>query len=175
VDEQPLVPGRSCGTCTMCCWLLRIEELAKPEHTLCRHCEAGAGCTIYDARPEACREFYCGWRALPFAGAHWFPPDCGMMIYPMAAEKRLAVHVDPARPDAWRAEPFHADLRQWAVVAERMGMQLTVAVGRRIIAILPHEDVDLGLFEDDDQVVYDREVVDGRTALRARKVSSAGG
>lgn len=144
MEALRLVPGRECGACTMCCWLLRIEALDKPEQTLCRHCEAGAGCTVYDTRPEACREFYCGWRALPFAGAHWYPPDCGMMIYPMAAEKRLAVHVDPARPDAWKADPFHADLRQWAVAAERMGMHLTVAVGRRIFRILPDEDVDLG-------------------------------
>lgn len=53
-------------------------------------------------------------------------------------------------------------------------MQLTVAVGRRIIAILPHEYVDLGLFADDDRLVYERAVVDGRTVLRARKLSPGG-
>jgi hypothetical protein len=48
-------------------------------------------------------------------------------------------------------------------------------VGRRIIAILPHEDVDLGIFDDDDRLVYDREIVDGRSVLRARKVSPGRG
>jgi hypothetical protein len=95
-----------------------------------------------------------------------------MMIYPMAAEKQLAVHVDPARPEAWRTEPFHSDLRQWAVAAERMEMQLTVAVGRRIFAILPHEDIDMGLFDDDDRLVYEREVVDGRSVVHPRKVGA---
>jgi hypothetical protein len=170
--KSPLVPGRACGSCTMCCWMLRIEELAKPEHSLCRHCEAGEGCTIYEVRPAACREFYCGYRALPFAGPHWFPPDCGMMIYPDAADKRLTVHVAPSRPEAWRAEPWYSELRQWAVAAQRMDMRLTVAVGRRIIAILPQGDVDLGEFGETDRLVYSREIVDGREVLSARKVAA---
>jgi len=173
--KSPLVPGRACGSCTMCCWMLRIDELAKPEHSHCQHCEEGAGCTIYNARPEPCREFYCGYRALPFAGPHWFPPDCGMMIYPDAANSRLRVHVDPANPEAWRAEPYYSDLKQWAVAAERMDMQLTVAVGRRIIAILPHGDVDLGEFGDTDRLVYSRDTVEGREVLLARKVSAGSG
>jgi uncharacterized protein len=147
VADQPpaplaLVPGRECGACTMCCQVLRIEELAKPELTACRHLgqhlcatSAGGGCGIYDTRPEACREFYCGYRALPFVGAHWFPRTCGMMVYPMASEKRLTVHVDPATPDAWRAEPFASDIRKWAEAARTMGMRLDIAVGREIIPI----------------------------------------
>ena len=92
----------------------------------------------------------------------------------VAGEKRLAVHVDPARPDAWRAAPYHADLRQWAVAANRMGFQVYVAIGRRIVAILPHEDVDLGLFGDDDRLVYDRATIDGREVVTPRKAGAAG-
>ena len=97
-----------------------------------------------------------------------------MMIFPDAEQKRLAVHVDPARPDAWRAAPYHADLRQWAVAADRMGFQVYVAIGRRIVAILPHEDVDLGLFGDDDRLVYDRATIDGREVVTPRKAGAAG-
>ena len=171
MDTSPIVPGRSCNACTMCCWMLGIKEIAKPERTPCPHCEAGAGCGIYAGRPAVCREFYCGYLALPFVDPRWFPDECGMVIFPASEEKRLAIHVDPARPDAWQAPPFHADLRQWAVAAEKMDFQVFVAVGRRVIAILPHEDVDLGLFDDDDRLVYDRELIDGRSVLRARKVS----
>ncbi len=155
--------------------MLGIKEIEKPERTECRHCETGAGCGIYDDRPVVCREFYCGYLALPFVAPHWYPAECGMVIFPAADQKRLAIHVDPARPDAWKEPPFHADLRQWAVAAEKMDFQVFVAVGRRVIAILPHEDVDLGLFEDDDRLVYEREVVDGRPLLRARKMGSGGG
>ena len=158
----------------MCCRTLAIAELAKPAGTECRHCVAGSGCGIYADRPAVCGEFYCGYLVLPFVDARWFPDSCGMMIFPDAEQKRLAVHVDPARPDAWRAAPYHADLRQWAVAADRMGFQVYVAIGRRIVAILPHEDVDLGLFGDDDRLVYDRATIDGREVVTPRKAGAAG-
>lgn len=135
MGDQPLVNGRECGDCTMCCTLLRIEALAKPELAPCSNLSA-AGCGIYAQRPDACREFFCGWRALPFVGDHWYPPESGMMVFPMASEKRLTVHVDAERPDAWRQQPYAADLAQWAVAAERMGMRLSVAVGREEVAVL---------------------------------------
>ncbi|HEY6815399.1 MAG TPA: hypothetical protein VI168_07670 [Croceibacterium sp.] len=154
--------------------MLPIDELDKPGGVHCRHCESGKGCGIYLDRPDSCRGFYCGYLALPFVAPHWFPDDCGMVVFPQAAARRLAVHVDRANPDAWKAEPFHSDLRRWAVTAEKMGMQVSVTIGRRVIAILPHADVDLGEFSDGDSVVYDRRVVDGRSVLHARKVSASG-
>ena len=174
MERSPVVPGRACNSCTMCCRVLDIAELEKPAGTQCLHCVGGSGCGIYAERPTACGEFYCGYLVLPFVHARWFPDDCGMMIYPEAAERRLAVHVDPARPDAWRCGPYHADLRQWAVAADKMGLHVYVAIGRRIIAILPHEDVDLGVFGDDDRLVYERVTVDGREVVTARKVRPGG-
>ena len=174
MERSPIVPGRACNTCTMCCSVLDIAELGKPAGARCPHCVGGSGCGIYAERPAVCGEFYCGYLALPFVNARWFPDDCGMMIYPDAANSRLAVHVDPARPNAWQAAPYHADLRQWAVAADKMGFQVYVAIGRRIIAILPQEDVDLGVFGDDDRLVYERIAIDGREVMTARKVGAAG-
>lgn len=119
----------------MCCTLLRIEALGKPELTPCSHL-GDAGCGIYQTRPDACREFFCGWRALPFVSEHWYPPTSGMMVFPMANEKRLTVHVDEARPDVWQQAPYAADLAQWAGAAKRMGMRLSVVVGREEVAVL---------------------------------------
>lgn len=132
-DQQP-VPDRDCGTCTTCCQVLRIEALDKPELTACPHMRGG--CTIYPDRPAACRDFFCGWRVLPFVGAHWFPPDSGMMVFPLASARRLTVHVDPARPQVWQAEPFRSDLARWALAAEQTGLRLTVMVGRAQVAVL---------------------------------------
>ncbi|HEU4651122.1 MAG TPA: hypothetical protein VFS49_06880 [Croceibacterium sp.] len=174
MEQAPVIPGRACNGCTMCCWLLDIAELGKPAGAACPHCIGGSGCGIYSSRPTVCGEFFCGYLVLPFVEPRWFPGTCGMMIYPDAAQKRLAVHVDPARPDAWRATPYHADLRRWAVAADKMGFQVYVAIGRRIIAILPHEDVDLGVFGADDRLVYERATVDGRDVVTARKVGAAG-
>jgi len=158
----------------MCCRTLEIAELGKPHGTDCPHCVRGTGCGIYADRPTVCGEFYCGYLALPFVDARWFPDECGMMIFPDAANNRLAVHVDPARPDAWQAAAYHADLRHWAVAAEKMGFQVYVAIGRRIIAILPHEDVDLGIFGEHDRLVYEHATIDGREVVRARKVGTVG-
>lgn len=174
MERSPVVPGRACNACTMCCRVLEIAELGKPAGVQCAHCVAGSGCRIYADRPTACGAFYCGYLALPFVHPRWFPGDCGMMIYPEAAERRLAVHVDPARPDAWRAAPYHADLRRWAAAADKMGLHVYVAIGRRIIAILPHEDIDLGVFGEDDRLVYERATVDGREVVTARKVRLGG-
>jgi len=157
----------------MCCWVLEITELGKPNGAECPHCVGGSGCGIYADRPAVCGEFYCGYLVLPFVDARWFPDQCGMMIFPDAAQKRLAVHVDPARPDAWKAPAYHADLRHWAMAAEKMGFQVYVAIGRRIIAILPNEDVDLGVFGDSDRLVYERATINGEEVVRARKVGSA--
>jgi hypothetical protein len=132
--DQPLVPGRACGECTMCCTLPRIEVLDKPELTPCRH--QHHGCTIYPDRPAPCREFFCGWRALPFVADHWYPPESGMMVFPMASEKRLTVHVDEARPHAWQQQPYAADLARWAVAARGMGIRLNVVVGREEVVVL---------------------------------------
>ena len=174
MDTPPVVPGRACNSCTMCCWALEIAELGKPEGSHCPHCVKGSGCGIYARRPTVCGEFYCGYLVLPFVHARWFPADCGMMNFPNADLRRLAVLVDPERPDAWQAAPYHADLRQWAVAAEQMGFQVFVAIGRRIIAILPEEDVDLGVFGDNDQLVYEHVTIDGREVLKARKVGAIG-
>jgi hypothetical protein len=65
-------------------------------------------------------------------------------------------------------------LHQWAAAAEKMGFQVFVAIGRRIIAILPHEDVDLGVFGDDDRLVYERATINGKEVVTARKVGAAG-
>lgn len=48
-----------CGDCTACCHALPIYEIdfAKPEGELCIFCDNG--CTVYDARPESCRNFSC--------------------------------------------------------------------------------------------------------------------
>lgn len=174
MESSPVLPGRDCNGCTMCCRVLEIAELDKPKGTQCRHCRAEGGCGIYAERPTVCGEFYCGYLVLKFVHPRWFPPDCGMMIFPNAAERRLAVLVDPAHADAWREAPYHDDLRQWAAAAEKMSFQLFVAIGPRIVAILPHEDVDLGEFAADDRLVYEYVTIDGREVLTARKVAGAG-
>ncbi|HWY61708.1 MAG TPA: hypothetical protein VNW15_07380 [Rhizomicrobium sp.] len=71
--------GNSCGTCTVCCLALRIEEFGKQAGVMCQHC-TGSGCGIYEARYEVCQGFLCGWRVVPKLGEAWRPDRSGVLI-----------------------------------------------------------------------------------------------
>lgn len=101
-----LVPGRSCEGCTMCCKLMEIDVLAKPRAVWCPHCNQKRGCTIYETRPEPCRIFYCGYRKVPALDERWKPSKAKFLVNYESRTNRIVIHVDPARRDAWRAEPY---------------------------------------------------------------------
>lgn len=52
---------RDCGDCVLCCSIMRVIELDKPEAIKCNYCIAD-GCSIYDERPASCRAFHCLWQ-----------------------------------------------------------------------------------------------------------------
>jgi hypothetical protein len=80
--QESLVPGRACGTCTVCCKTLRINapELKKLAGVLCPHCTEGGGCKIYETRPPVCQGWYCGWRRMQHLNDEWRPDRCGVLI-----------------------------------------------------------------------------------------------
>lgn len=57
----PAAPGRSCGSCSLCCTVLRVDELAKLGGTPCLHQRAEGGCAIHPRRPGICRRYRCLW------------------------------------------------------------------------------------------------------------------
>jgi hypothetical protein len=83
---------------------------------------------------------------------------------------RLAIHVDPARPNAWRMHPFYDDIKEWARLASSETTQVVVCVGNRTIVILPDEDVDLGFVADDERVVTGQMMENGRLRMFAIKM-----
>jgi hypothetical protein len=54
------------------------------------------------------------------------------------------IHVDPARPDAWRKEPYYSDLKVWASRFVQRDLVTLVFVGDNVTAILPHRDKIMG-------------------------------
>ena len=96
----------SCDGCTACCKMLNIRELDKPANVWCRHCDIGAGCTIYDTRPESCKVYECIWLqtqrgAKPLALD--LRPDKSRVIMGVAnGGDDLVLYVSPERPDAWK-------------------------------------------------------------------------
>jgi len=81
-DGMTLIPGRDCGSCTVCCVFPSINkpEIQKMSGARCRHC-TGGGCGIYETRPPVCRGFYCAWRTVDIFSADWRPDRSGVLAY----------------------------------------------------------------------------------------------
>ncbi len=83
--------------------------MRKPPYSLCKNINsAGAGCSIYPARPPSCKAYQCLWLSTQ-KGKEPLPlslrPDKSGVIVEVADEQRLQltqVVVDPQRIDAWR-------------------------------------------------------------------------
>lgn len=171
-DKSPILPGRSCGKCTLCCKVLSIGELDKPQGEWCRHCKVGVGCSIYDARPKECSGFYCGYLTWPETDERWFPASSKMVIVSELDGGRIAIHVDPTRPTAWRVEPYYSTIKGWAYCAAPDMVQVVVCIGNRAIVILPEEDVDLGPIAPDERIITGEIRDGGGMRLRAMKLKS---
>lgn len=52
---------RTCGTCSLCCTVLRVDDLAKLGGRPCMHQRSEGGCGVYDRRPGICRAYRCAW------------------------------------------------------------------------------------------------------------------
>jgi hypothetical protein len=169
-NADPVVPGRACHGCTLCCKLMGVAELSKPRDVWCCHCAIGEGCRIYDTRPKSCGDFHCGFLTLATLSEEWRPAKCKIVVAAEADGKRLAAYVDPARPDAWKAEPYYGQLKEWARLAARKRNQVVVCIGLKTVVILPDEDVDLGVIGDDELIVTGEKNTSTGLKLRALKM-----
>jgi hypothetical protein len=64
IREPPMgavINGRTCDTCTACCFTHAVTAIGKPGSEWCPHCKIGSGCRIYPDRPEQCHDFSCLW------------------------------------------------------------------------------------------------------------------
>lgn len=128
---------RTCGTCTLCCRLPDIDELSKPANAWCSHCVDSKGCTIYENRPQTCRDFLCLWMTDNNLGPEWDPAKAHMMIYTQGPQ--MTVLVDPTYPDVWKMEPYGLQLQQWATKIEQTGGYIIVFVGNDVFKVEPQK------------------------------------
>ncbi|HEX8224106.1 MAG TPA: hypothetical protein VF605_09845 [Allosphingosinicella sp.] len=157
-ESRPTLPGRTCGSCTLCCKTVAVTELAKPAGAWCTHCRRSKGCTIYDSRPAGCRDFHCEWMRSEKLGREW-KPDRAKFALMVTATGHLAACIDPGFPSAWRRAPYYQALRHWA--RERADSPssswpaVDVWIGKRCILILPDGETDLGIVATDEEVRID--------------------
>ncbi len=158
-----LVPGRTCGTCTVCCKAFGIPELDKQPGQWCRHVVQARGCGIHETRPSVCRLFFCHWMRNARLGPEWRPNVAKFVMYTEMEGHRLVIAPDAGTPSSWRRTPYLAQIKRWATLGASSNDQVLVINGRRAIAVLPDRDHDLGIVEVGDRIVY--RAVQGRTEV----------
>ena len=141
--------GRRCGSCTLCCRLVPVPQLAKPAGTRCKHASYAKGCTIYATRPNVCRAWSCRWLADPRTAGMPRPDRCHYVIdlsydyitmtdakgSPPRMVTVAQVWVDPSFPDAWRAPELRAYM---LALAEQYGVATIIRWNsRKAMTVFP--------------------------------------
>jgi hypothetical protein len=82
---------RECGECNACCNFLLIDDppVRKLPNVLCEHWNGC--CKIYDARPNTCREFLCGWRLSSNFAENWRPDQSNILVRVLSRQPKLSV------------------------------------------------------------------------------------
>ena len=156
-SRQP-APGKSCGSCMLCCKVLDIREFKKPPGAWCVHAVSGKGCGVYANRPGFCRAFYCRWMYDPGFGPEWKPDRAKFVVMPPDPRGRfLHILVDPGYPDAWTKPPYLAEIKRWAADGIAREQFVLIRIGSRLIVVLPDREVRLGEVDPYAQIIVSRE------------------
>ena len=174
-SENPLVPGRICGSCMLCCKVMIVDELNKPSGTLCRHAVLGKGCSIREQRPRSCHTFFCGWRLDPNLDSMWKPEISGFVLTISLRYAAMLVMVDPARPLAWKAQPYYGRMKEWSARAFKEDKRIVAMLLGEATVLLPDRDVPIGMLAPDDEIVLLRDGNGYFAERRRRRQGAASG
>ena len=67
-----------CGDCTICCTLLPVPVLDKPEGQDCVHCNKG--CMIHATKSDYCKSFNCAYVQMDHVSETLRPDICGVIF-----------------------------------------------------------------------------------------------
>lgn len=114
------------GQCTMCCKVLPVSTINKPQGVWCQHARKHEGCAIYQDRPQACRAWRCMWVDIdahkPVEASIYRAlrrPDQVGYVIDVAADLIyvdskpigcMVVWADPNQPGAWRRDKVLIEL-----------------------------------------------------------------
>jgi len=139
-----------CGECGLCCRLLSIPELKKPQGQWCPQIKHGnnnaKSCGIYAERPGSCRSFQCLWLVTQSRlGQQMQPemrPDRSHVVLVMdvfathdisRTQRILFAHCDPKYPNAWRRGLTKTAIDNFG----KRGGTVVVLIGRQRIVLQP--------------------------------------
>jgi hypothetical protein len=100
----------SCQSCSACCFHFSVDEIEKPFCQWCQYAKPsdGGGCTIYNNRPQACRDYRCAWLISQDRPGQEMPlsmrPDKSKCMFSVSPDnpKWIYCHVFPNYADAWK-------------------------------------------------------------------------
>ena len=161
--------ARRCGACSLCCSVLRVDELAKLGGRPCLHQQPGGGCAVHAARPSVCRAYRCAWLGGAF-GEEDRPDRLGAVLDLVARGQSIHLVVRQADP---RARDRSERLR--AIIAEtRRSMPVEIRDVDDVLdpdrrwwllkAGLTEEGEELEIAGDEIRVIRDGRVVERRHA-----------
>ena len=148
-----ITPAKTCGPCNLCCKLVQVDSLAKPAGTWCKHALPGKGCAIHGAHPDDCRGYRCGWLESPVLGPEWRPNVSKFILGADLNGKRLCIVVNPAHPNAWKAQPYYNAIKEWSKGAWTNEGQVVVFVDRWACVVFPEEDLVVGPFSPGEELI----------------------
>lgn len=173
-NHAPLVAGRDCGSCTMCCKVYKIEALNKPAGAWCSHCAIGSSCRIYDARPDDCRQFFCLWRTDASLPDIWKPNLSKLTAAFYPKNGFIYVQVDASSPQAWRKEPYFSTLKAWAANLLPHNRHILVFVRDQATLIMPTGPIPIGPMSPDDGFVVRETFTPSGRSFTVERVAQAG-
>lgn len=122
--RQSVDSARACGECSLCCTVLRVDELEKLGGVPCRAlraAEAGGGCGIHARRPKICRAYRCLWLQGGLEAGDR-PDRLGAVLDVVTVGTTTQLEINEARPGAWERS---ARLRE---IAERHRAAMPVRI-----------------------------------------------
>ena len=115
---------RACGECSLCCTVLRVDELAKLGGTPCRHLGAEGGCSIHPRRPQICRSYECLWLRGAF-DANDRPDRLGAVLDLIQTGDGVSLAIREGVPGAFERSPRLQEIA--AQYRETMPVRITNA------------------------------------------------
>ncbi len=116
---------RSCDGCVACCVLLGVPEIGKDQMTCCPKLDpVRPGCSIYETRPQPCRDFACLWlqERLPSSAR---PKTCGVVF----ADQQTFGEACVTATEIWDGALETEDIA--SMIAELAQSHLVITISRR--------------------------------------------
>jgi hypothetical protein len=102
-------------------------------------------------------------------GPEWKPDRSRLVITPAREGDGLEIRCDPGFPTAWRKEPYHSQILEWARAAAPHDGTVIILVGAASTLVSIDGEFPLGIVNDNERIV--REFA-GKRLVRVRVVKA---